>query len=170
MVEITFKLDVFLFNLTTSKLSNYFQPTQNSEEPTLIKKQVIDLGGLNLSIDTRKEYIKAFEPPPGGGGGTSGVHNTVFVDNENMEIIKDSIAKFNLKPTPPPSDGIWYGGIKIPHVHYDGKMYQLTDKQWIEFSQQIIDKFQSKLSHAKGINFNQLMELSDAMSEIISDE
>jgi hypothetical protein len=32
-VKITFKLDVFPFKLTTSKLSNFFQLTQNSEEP-----------------------------------------------------------------------------------------------------------------------------------------
>jgi hypothetical protein len=29
------ELDVFLFNLITSKLSNYFRPTQNSEEPII---------------------------------------------------------------------------------------------------------------------------------------
>ena len=35
-MKITFKLDVFLFNLTTSELYNYFLPTQNSEEPKMI--------------------------------------------------------------------------------------------------------------------------------------
>jgi hypothetical protein len=32
-LKIRFKLDVFFLNPTTSELSNYFQPTQNSEEP-----------------------------------------------------------------------------------------------------------------------------------------
>jgi hypothetical protein len=32
-LKITFWFDVFLFNSTTSELSNYFRPTQNSEEP-----------------------------------------------------------------------------------------------------------------------------------------
>jgi hypothetical protein len=62
------------------------------------------------------------------------------------------------------------GGIKAPHIHYDGETYFLTDKQWNEFSKTIIKGFQNKLAHAKGINFDQLMNLSDVMSEIISDE
>jgi len=32
-VKITFKLDFSLFGLATFELSDYFQPTQNSEEP-----------------------------------------------------------------------------------------------------------------------------------------
>jgi hypothetical protein len=60
--------------------------------------------------------------------------------------------------------------IKAPHIHYDGKTYFLTDKQWNAFSQKVIKGFQNKLAHAKGVNFDQLMKLSDVMSEIVSDE
>jgi hypothetical protein len=42
LLEITFRLDVFLFNPTTSELSNYFQPTQNSEEPKVYSLPLID--------------------------------------------------------------------------------------------------------------------------------
>jgi hypothetical protein len=35
--RITFKFDVFIFNQNTSELSNYFRPTQNSEEPLIVR-------------------------------------------------------------------------------------------------------------------------------------
>jgi len=35
-LKITFELDFSLFELNTLQLNNYFQPIQNSEEPTFI--------------------------------------------------------------------------------------------------------------------------------------
>lgn len=60
-----------------------------------------------------------------------------------------------------------YGGIRVPHLHYNGEIYLLNKKQWAEFSGEIIKDFSRKLSEAKTVNFGQLMELSDAVNEII---
>lgn len=84
--------------------------------------------------------------------------------HSNVETLSYTI------PRPGPCSGGRCGGIRVPHVHYEREIYLLTDKQWTEFSQKVIESFQNKLAHAKGINFEQLMKLSDAMGEIISSE
>jgi hypothetical protein len=59
------------------------------------------------------------------------------------------------------------GGIKSPHVHYNGDIYLLKKEDWKAFSGKIIEEFRTKLANAKSINYDQLMRLSDAMQEII---
>jgi transposase len=60
-----------------------------------------------------------------------------------------------------------YGGMKVPHLHINGEIYLMDKKQWNEFSGKIIKEFSKKLAEAKSVNFRQLTELSDAMSEIL---
>ncbi len=59
------------------------------------------------------------------------------------------------------------GGMRVPHLHYDGKIFLLDEQQWKEFSKTIIDEFQQKLAKANSINYEQLMELSGAMESIV---
>jgi len=59
------------------------------------------------------------------------------------------------------------GGIKSPHVHYNGDIYLLKKEDWKAFSGKIIEEFRTKLASAKSINYDQLMKLSDVMQEII---
>ena len=59
------------------------------------------------------------------------------------------------------------GGIKSPHVHYNGDIYILKNEDWKAFSGKIIEDFRTKLASAKSINYDQLMKLSDVMQEII---
>lgn len=59
------------------------------------------------------------------------------------------------------------GGIRGPHIHFGGDIYLLNDKQWQEFSDRIIKNIQEKLANAKAINFEQVMELSEAASGIV---
>lgn len=59
------------------------------------------------------------------------------------------------------------GGIKSPHVHYNGDIYLLKKEDWKVFSGKIIEDFRTKLASAKSINYDQLMKLSDVMQEII---
>lgn len=59
------------------------------------------------------------------------------------------------------------GGIRSPHVHYNGDIYLLNKENWNAFSSKIIEGFRTKLANAKGINYDQLMKLGDAMQEII---
>jgi hypothetical protein len=59
------------------------------------------------------------------------------------------------------------GVVRVPHVHCDGKLYLLDRKQWIAYSRRITAEFGKRLSESKAINFEQLVELSDAMNKII---
>jgi len=58
------------------------------------------------------------------------------------------------------------GGIKIPHFHYKGDLFVLTDKQWKEFSADIVKGFQSKLARANTVNFEQVIEISEVIDGI----
>jgi hypothetical protein len=58
------------------------------------------------------------------------------------------------------------GGRRGPHLHYRGQIYLLNAEQWKMFSGGIIQKLGEKLAKANTVNFEQFMELSDAMSAI----
>jgi len=58
------------------------------------------------------------------------------------------------------------GGIRGPHLHHKGNVYLLNERQWGNFSQTIMKNIQEKLSRAKSVNFEQLMEISEATGNI----
>lgn len=60
---------------------------------------------------------------------------------------------------------IW-GGIKIPHLHFNGDIFLLDEKQWKDFSSKIMKEFQGKLSRANAVSFEQLMKVSDAVDTL----
>lgn len=105
--------------------------------------------------------------------------NPVFPSSEFSKILKETtigITPISSPAIPMEAEKLtskrpgFAGGIRALPIHYDGETYLLTEKQWIEFSQKVIERFQKKLTHAKGVNFDQLMKLSDVMSEIVSYE
>lgn len=59
------------------------------------------------------------------------------------------------------------GGIRTPHLHFEGNIYLLNAKQWNTFSSGIIQEFGRKLSEANTVNYGNLMHLADAMNEIL---
>ena len=65
-----------------------------------------------------------------------------------------------IKPRPFP------GGIKVPHFHFKGDLFVLTDKQWKEFSADIVKGFQAKLAKANAVNFEQVIEISEVIDGI----
>lgn len=58
------------------------------------------------------------------------------------------------------------GGIKSPHVHYNGDIYLLKKEDWKAFSGKIIEDFRAKLANAKNVSYDELMRLSEAMQDI----
>lgn len=70
------------------------------------------------------------------------------------EGIKGKIPK-KIGPPPPP------GGLKGPHLHYKDKLFLLNDKQWDKFSQSILIRIKDKLTKARSISFDQLMDLTE---------
>lgn len=59
------------------------------------------------------------------------------------------------------------GGMRTPHLHYNGEIYILTKEQWKQFSGQILKEFSKKLADTSTISFEQLMELSDTVNSVI---
>ena len=59
-----------------------------------------------------------------------------------------------------------YGGMRVPHLHYEGNTFLLNTEQWKAFSGNIIKEFSKKLAEANGVNFGQMMELAEAVNEL----
>ncbi len=56
-----------------------------------------------------------------------------------------------------------YGGIKVAHLHFDNKIYLLTDEQWTAFSGTIAGRLKSKLARTKVIPFDVAMDVGSKM-------
>jgi len=54
------------------------------------------------------------------------------------------------------------GGMKIAHIHLDGKIFVLDGKTYRDFSQQIINNVQERISAAGSISFNQMLDVTEA--------
>lgn len=55
------------------------------------------------------------------------------------------------------------GGIRGPHLHWQGDIFELKTEQWQDFSQQVIGRYQEKLATAQTVRFDDLVELSAVM-------
>ncbi len=62
-----------------------------------------------------------------------------------------------LKPKPFP------GGMRVPHLHFKDDIYLLNHEQWKEFSSMAVKNFREKLAKVETVNFDKLMELSEAI-------
>lgn len=61
----------------------------------------------------------------------------------------------------------WYGTMKAAHLHYKGNIYVLQPEQWAKFTGPILEKLKVKLNAAKTVNFGKMMDLSEAINEIV---
>ena len=59
-----------------------------------------------------------------------------------------------------------FPGDRGPHLHYDGKLYLLTDKQWKEFSQPILKEMSQKLMKAATVPFEEFMNVTDTLNKM----
>jgi len=59
------------------------------------------------------------------------------------------------------------GGIRAPHLHYEGNIYMLNANQWKAFSSTILKDFGKKLSEAGTVSYGNLMNIADAMGEVV---
>ena len=58
------------------------------------------------------------------------------------------------------------GGMRIPHVHLKEEIYLLKDRQWREFTKEIVSVFQERLAQANNVSFEQVMKLSEAIESL----
>ncbi len=59
------------------------------------------------------------------------------------------------------------GGMRTPHLHYAGEMYELNPEQWAEFSNKIISNCQTKLAQAQAVTVENVLEVSKAMDGLV---
>ncbi len=72
-----------------------------------------------------------------------------------MENIAIEIKYLRPKPFP--------GGMKVAHLHFKDDVYLLNHEQWKEFSSKVVKNFQEKLAKIETVNFDKMMELSEAI-------
>jgi len=72
--------------------------------------------------------------------------------------LKEASLKFRWPPFP--------GGIRIPHLHFKGELYLLTEEQWKSYTTTVMEGFKAKLDKVNTINFNQMLNLSDAIDSL----
>lgn len=71
---------------------------------------------------------------------------------------REAVALFPKIPFP--------GGIRIPHLHFRGQLYTLNSDQWKGFSEKVVKEFQAKLADAHKLTFEQVLDVSEAVSGI----
>lgn len=55
------------------------------------------------------------------------------------------------------------GGWPVPHLHFDGDVYLMDQKQWEVYSQGRLRDFSHQLEQASSISFRDFMEVSNAV-------
>jgi hypothetical protein len=89
-------------------------------------------------------------------GGVQAVH---WVTNqESLKELTNKATLVNLAAAAKVDLGI-RGGIRVPHIHYDEKIYLLNEAQWAEFSKGVISKAKAKLAEVKEISFDEALAL-----------
>lgn len=58
------------------------------------------------------------------------------------------------------------GGIRVAHLHFRDDLFLLNEEQWKEFSGQMLRDFQKKLGSVKSVNFEQFIEVSEAINSL----
>ena len=57
-------------------------------------------------------------------------------------------------------------GIPAAHLHYEGQIFLLDDRQWKDFSTKLMAEFTNKLSKTKVVSFEQLQKISSIMETL----
>jgi hypothetical protein len=58
------------------------------------------------------------------------------------------------------------GGMRMPHLHYAGEIYLLNEGQWASFSKSAMKALTEKLGKAQKVTFEDVMQVSETLSQI----
>ena len=87
-------------------------------------------------------------------------------------VIRRFITKEKLKPIPvdlrvggsrvriPP----WFPGIPVPHLHFRGRCYRVTQAQWKRFSGAVIRNLKVRMGKIKSVRPEQLAAMADVIA------
>ena len=73
--------------------------------------------------------------------------------------IFDNVASFNFIRIWP---GFW-GGIRTPHLHYNGDIYLLNAEQWNRFTTPVLKKLGEKIGSSQSISFDTFLDVSNSV-------
>lgn len=59
------------------------------------------------------------------------------------------------------------GGIRIPHLHFEGEIYTLSQQDWQEFAGERVGELREKLGQVGTVGFDELVELSNAIDTLV---
>jgi len=59
-----------------------------------------------------------------------------------------------------------HGGMKKPHLHYDGKIYPLNADQWNQIANNALEKLGKSLANTKTISFDNFKKIAAIVEEI----
>lgn len=95
-----------------------------------------------------------------------------MIESSHLEVLQHTAIRSDASKKISSEQGSlrWYlknGGMKVPHLHFNGEIYVLNKKQWSEFSGEILKEFSKKLTETKTVSFGQLMDLSETMDDIV---
>ncbi len=58
------------------------------------------------------------------------------------------------------------GGLKLPHLHFEGNACLLNEEQWRAFTGRVLEDFKSRLAKVKIVSFDQMMSVADAVDDL----
>lgn len=58
------------------------------------------------------------------------------------------------------------GGMRMPHLHYEGEIYILNEKQWASFSKMAMKSLTNKLAKVQKVGFEDVMQISEIVANI----
>jgi hypothetical protein len=57
------------------------------------------------------------------------------------------------------------GGMRLPHLHFNGEVFALTESQWRAFSGTVIKDLSEKLTKASALSFDQIRNVAEQIDK-----
>jgi len=94
-----------------------------------------------------------------------------FINVNKLVPIERQAAKTAGKKTSSSYEGLYwwmkYGGMLVPHLHFEGNVYILNEVQWGSFSKSLVKDFQKKLARANSISFQNALDISNTIDGML---
>ena len=89
-------------------------------------------------------------------------------DKAALELIGRTIVDLGLVPAKTSTGELvaQCNGLRLPHLHYEDKIYILSKVQWAGFSSKMLTEFSKSLTATKTISFDHMQELTDTISAL----
>ena len=59
------------------------------------------------------------------------------------------------------------GGLRFPHLHFEGRVYRLSREQWSEFSHTVVADLGARLQEARSVDFRELLEVEATVGALV---